>query len=386
MLSVACVCSESPGVRRMLASTAKLTGLVRYVESHDPHAMWRRLAMSLEEPRPDVVLLYHDNAQALALLDRIRSTPDIETLPVVVITPETTASDVIRAMERDADDYLLTPVIPQVLANRIVAVIGRRRNPSPFEQMLAAGKKALKVRDYSLAQELFERALAVRPEATSALYYLGLVAELSGRPDEAREHYAQAAKFRMNLRAQERLCALLMRNGDYSTMRPIVDNLYRYVPIPPEWLAASGLSTLSEGRIEEAVKYLHQSHRAWVTGIDKRQGYPPMEGLSRAIQQFPTHPRLRDLCLFIVLEFEKTRRLTDRLSFQECAALGAVAAHVSRWSEARTFLVKALDKAPDDQAKRMVHQRLAVIYQRAGVGRLAKEHAQIGREIQDGCV
>ncbi|WP_448382848.1 tetratricopeptide repeat protein [Desulfosoma sp.] len=383
MLSIACVCSESANARRMLASTAKLTGAVQHVESHDPRSLWRRLISSTEEPKPDVVLLYHDNAQALALLDRIRSTPDIETLPVVVITPEATASEVIHAMERDADDYLITPVIPQILANRMGAIISRRRNPSPFEAMLLAGKKALKDRNHNLARERFESALRIKPEATSALYYLGLVAEVSGQVDEAKSYYARAAKFRMNLRAQERLCALLMRERNYNAMRPLVDNLCRYVPVSPQWLAASGLSTLEDGQVAEAVKYLHQAHRVWVAGPDDQQGYAPMEGLSRAIQQFSDHPRLRDLCLSIVLDFEKTRPLINRLDFRERVALGMVAMHVARWSEARTFFLKALDNAPDESAKRMIHERLAMTYERAGVGRLAKEHAQLSKGTHD---
>lgn len=383
LLKLGCVAAQSIAPRRMLNATLKMAGAVRHVESYDLRSLWRRVAGTPDEPLPDVVILYHENDESLATLGRIRSMAELETLPVIIVTPETTARRVMQAMERDADDYLVTPVIPQNLAHRIWTVVARRRHPSPYERMLALGKGALREGNFEQAGHCFRKAADVKPDGAAALYYLGQVEELRGNLERAERFYGKAARNRMSLCAQEGLCRVYYALGRHQAMLPLVENLQRYVPVPTTWMAAAGIESVKLGQIDEATRWVHRAHKVWAASPDVST-YTPLVALGSLWEGFSRESRVRDLCVSIVLDFERNRQLIDRLAFKERMFLGRIGCQVGRWSEARRLLLKALDVAPDASTKANVQKMLAQLYRDAGVDRLAKQYEE--RMSNSGCV
>ena len=76
-------------------------------------------------------------------------------------------------------------------------------------QKLDWGNRLLRLRRPEEAIAKYERAIAVRPGFADAHFNLGLALELVGRPDEARRHYADAARLDpTNDEARRRMSAL----------------------------------------------------------------------------------------------------------------------------------------------------------------------------------
>jgi CheY-like chemotaxis protein len=63
-------------------------------------------------PRPHIILLdlRLPKIDGLEVLKRIKSTPDLETIPVIVLTTSATERDVVKAYEAHANSYLVKPV------------------------------------------------------------------------------------------------------------------------------------------------------------------------------------------------------------------------------------------------------------------------------------
>ncbi len=372
------VASDSTTSRRMLASSAKIAEIASVIEAYDVRSLWRRLSVS-NEPLPDICILYRDDKHVIELLGRIRSTPTLETLPVIIVTPQATAEDVISAMERDADDFLVTPLVPQKIRERVHGILARRRSPSPFEVALAKGKKFIRNMEFSKAHEAFEKALQIKPNSTSALFYAGLTYEMQGDIAKAEELYKEAVRYRLNLLANQRLCAIYFKQKRFQEMQPFIEILSKYIQLPASWLCVAATHHLQSGDVVQAAKRLRQAHRAWVAD-PKAQTYTPMDNLVEVVKTSATNPDIASVCVSICIDFDRNRQLVERLSFKERVTLGAVASQVQRYSEARFLLNKALDVAPDERTRKQIHAQLASIYKTAGVDRLAREHARIVQE------
>jgi DNA-binding response OmpR family regulator len=64
----------------------------------------------------DAMLPYHDG---LTLLREMRALPDWSAVPVVMLTARSLESDIVRALEAGANDYVVKPFQPQELLARV---------------------------------------------------------------------------------------------------------------------------------------------------------------------------------------------------------------------------------------------------------------------------
>ena len=85
-------------------------------ESDGSHALKR-----IQETHPDVVVLdvKMPRMSGHEVLDRVRSDPDLQSTPVVLLTAMSGEHDVLRGFELGADDYLLKPFSPTELVARV---------------------------------------------------------------------------------------------------------------------------------------------------------------------------------------------------------------------------------------------------------------------------
>ncbi|HVW75640.1 MAG TPA: response regulator [Rhizomicrobium sp.] len=61
----------------------------------------------------------------LSVLAKIKSDPRLSHLPVMMLTGERSAETVMEAMSNGADDYMVKPFIPDVLAQRVTRLVDR---------------------------------------------------------------------------------------------------------------------------------------------------------------------------------------------------------------------------------------------------------------------
>lgn len=71
----------------------------------------------------DIMLPYHDGLEVLALL---RAQTGWESVPVLMLTAKARETDIIRALERGADDYVTKPFQPDELLARVRRFLRKR--------------------------------------------------------------------------------------------------------------------------------------------------------------------------------------------------------------------------------------------------------------------
>lgn len=82
--------------------------------------------------RPDLILLdlMLPGLSGLEVARRLKGSPDLAKIPIMMITARGEESDIVAGLELGADDYIVKPFSPRVLVARIKAVL-RRRQQSP---------------------------------------------------------------------------------------------------------------------------------------------------------------------------------------------------------------------------------------------------------------
>lgn len=83
--------------------------------------------------RPDLVLLdvMLPGVDGFAIARRVRATPELASVRIVMLTAKTQPEDVVRGLEAGADDYVAKPFDRAVLLARVRAVLRRGLAPSP---------------------------------------------------------------------------------------------------------------------------------------------------------------------------------------------------------------------------------------------------------------
>jgi CheY-like chemotaxis protein len=87
-----------------------------------------------QQPPPDLVLLdvQLPDVNGFDILTRMRQHPVLKTMPVIMLTAETTREAVLRGLQGGADGYVTKPFEPDVLITAVKAVLGMA--PPPAEK------------------------------------------------------------------------------------------------------------------------------------------------------------------------------------------------------------------------------------------------------------
>jgi two-component system alkaline phosphatase synthesis response regulator PhoP len=77
---------------------------------------------------PDIIVLdaMMPKTDGLEVLARIKGDPALSETPVVMLTARKGEKDIVSALEKGADDYLVKPFIPEELLARLARLIARR--------------------------------------------------------------------------------------------------------------------------------------------------------------------------------------------------------------------------------------------------------------------
>ena len=113
----------------------------------DGDSFWQ----ALRTRRPELVVLdvMLPGIDGTELLRRIRSTPALRQLPVIMATARGAEYDRVQSLDSGADDYLVKPFSVIELVSRVRAVL-RRCRPAQEDTVLRCGAVALDTREHSV--------------------------------------------------------------------------------------------------------------------------------------------------------------------------------------------------------------------------------------------
>jgi two-component system, OmpR family, phosphate regulon response regulator PhoB len=96
--------------------------------------------MRLDESKPDLVILdwMLPGVSGIELCRRFRAKPDLQRIPIIMLTARGEESERIRGLATGADDYVVKPFSTPELMARVRALL-RRSNPSAVASVLKVG-------------------------------------------------------------------------------------------------------------------------------------------------------------------------------------------------------------------------------------------------------
>lgn len=107
---------------------------------------------AVEKEKPDLVILdlMLPGQNGLDICRKIKGTPELQHIPVVILTAKTEELDIVLGLELGADDYVSKPFSPKVLFSRIKAIIRRSREPEQSGKVVQFGEFVLDIDRYLL--------------------------------------------------------------------------------------------------------------------------------------------------------------------------------------------------------------------------------------------
>jgi two-component system, chemotaxis family, chemotaxis protein CheY len=115
---------DAKGMRKLLRTMLRKIGFDDVVEAEDGKQAWDALRQ-----QPVDLLLTDWNMpvmDGIQLVEKVRSIPDFEELPVLMFTARSGKEDVVRALQAGVDTYITKPFTPQQLKIKIRSIMGRR--------------------------------------------------------------------------------------------------------------------------------------------------------------------------------------------------------------------------------------------------------------------
>ena len=98
--------------------------------------------LAIEREKPDVVILdlMLPGQSGLDLCRKMKKNPDLQHIPIIIVSAKSEELDVILGLELGADDYVTKPFSPKILFSRVKAVLRRTTEEVKVPEVLAFGQ------------------------------------------------------------------------------------------------------------------------------------------------------------------------------------------------------------------------------------------------------
>lgn len=117
------VVDDSSTMRRIIKNTLVRLGYQDIIEGEDGVKGWEAL-----NANPDTGMLITDwnmpEMNGLELVQKVRADARFEDLPIIMVTTEGGKAEVITALKAGVNNYIVKPFTPQVLKEKLGAVLG----------------------------------------------------------------------------------------------------------------------------------------------------------------------------------------------------------------------------------------------------------------------
>ncbi len=115
------VVDDSPTMRRIVINALKTFGIEDIIEAEDGQDALSKL----QQNRIDFVITDWNmpNMSGLDLTKTIRASDQWKNLPILMVTTRGLKEDIIQALQAKVNNYIVKPFTPQVLKEKILAII-----------------------------------------------------------------------------------------------------------------------------------------------------------------------------------------------------------------------------------------------------------------------
>lgn len=127
------------------------------------------------------------------LLEAIRNDRHLRDIPVLMVTGESEKEMVMEAAEIEVEGYLLKPLTPALLEDKIITIMTHINHPDMATLHIRKARKFEEEKDLSSAIEHMKHAVALRPSASRVLRNLGLLYQKSGDEETMEKCLKKAA-------------------------------------------------------------------------------------------------------------------------------------------------------------------------------------------------
>jgi tetratricopeptide (TPR) repeat protein len=246
-------------IRRTIRNILQTLGFSRFREAEDGDDALRKLR---SDPF-DLVI----SARSMPLLDglelrRLARKEPVCPAPFLLTGQVEEESDLCRALTKGKDDYLIEPLLPQEVEDRIIQLLFANLAPSELDVHLQAAGSDLAAGRLSEAHQALDKAEKKDPRSPLVYYFRKLVYDAEGRPDQAEEALDRARrKFAMVIRAPRQIDQLIERGGRFlaegkiDEARRVFGEALAMEPNHPERTCQIGEAYLAHGLPAEAEKF-----------------------------------------------------------------------------------------------------------------------------------
>ncbi len=116
------VVDDSVTMRRIVVNSLKNLGYNDYVEAGDGEEAFAKLQ---EDSSINFVITDWNmpNMNGLELSKKIRSTPEFENIPIMMVTTRGVKDDIVDALKARVNNYVVKPFTPQILKQKIDQIL-----------------------------------------------------------------------------------------------------------------------------------------------------------------------------------------------------------------------------------------------------------------------
>jgi DNA-binding response OmpR family regulator len=118
------ICDDDPLLLELVEFKLKAKGYLVIRAENGEDAL---VAMAAEKPDLIVLDAMMPMLDGFEVLRHVKQHPDFAQMPVVMLTARKSEKDIVSALDRGADDYLVKPFIPDELLARISRLLAARR-------------------------------------------------------------------------------------------------------------------------------------------------------------------------------------------------------------------------------------------------------------------
>ncbi len=141
---------DEEDIASLIKLQGELAGYKIHIESDGLNGF-----MAVEKERPDVIVLdiMLPGLNGLDVCRKIRSSPDFNHIPIVMISAKSEELDVVLGLELGADDYVAKPFSLKILFSRIKAVLRRGKETEQESKLLMFGEFTMEIDRYLLRKK-----------------------------------------------------------------------------------------------------------------------------------------------------------------------------------------------------------------------------------------
>ena len=133
----------------------------------------------------------------IEVLEQLRAEDNLT--PVLIITGYGSVDSAVKVMKLGAIDYLQKPFNPEEIKEQIQQIIDRKEitgkdaeDFKDYDSLIVRAKAAINQRDFSLAENLLQKANNIKSERPEPFNLLGVLAEVRGDSGQAMKMYRAA--------------------------------------------------------------------------------------------------------------------------------------------------------------------------------------------------